>query len=172
MKEFSHPGGSEKVSTDLNRVIESTTVVTRNEWKYVAELKTELAADLPLLVCDPGAWSQVFLNLIINSAHAIAEKSAGDGLGQILVRSRKVDEEVELQITDSGGGIAPEHQERIFDPFFTTKGVGKGTGQGLAIVYDLVVNKHGGSIVCSSEPDQGTTFTIRIPLNQQSDRRI
>ncbi len=167
MKEFSHPGGAEKVPTDLNRVIENTTVVTRNEWKYVAELKTELAVDLPVLTCDPGAWSQVFLNMIVNSAQSISEKSAPDGLGLIRLQTRKVGEEIEIQITDTGVGIAQENQDRIFEPFYTTKEIGKGTGQGLAIVYDLVVNKHSGSIVCSSESGDGATFTIRIPLNQQ-----
>jgi len=164
MKEFSHPGQSEKSPTDINRLIENSIIVTRNEWKYVAELTTDLDPNLPLLLCEPGSWSQIMLNLIVNSAHAIGAHPQEDGIfGTIHITTRNQDQRLVLTIEDTGTGIAPEHLDRIFEPFFTTKDVGKGTGQGLAIVYDLVVNKHQGTISCDSKPGMGCRFTISIP---------
>ena len=165
MKEFSHPGQVDKSPTDLNRLVENAVVVTRNEWKYVSELTTRLDPDLPLITCDPGCWSQILLNLIINSAQAIKALDSSS-LGTIELTSRSTPDRtgIELQVRDSGCGIDAKHLDHIFEPFFTTKEVGQGTGQGLAIVYDLVVNKHSGTIVCDSEPGRGTRFTIRIPL--------
>ncbi len=167
MKEFSHPGTAEKVPTDLNRLIESAVVVTRNEWKYVSELELQLAPDLPLLFCDPGSWSQILLNLIINSADAIKATETGNAPGRIVIATRAGTDNIEVVVRDNGCGIEVEAKDRIFEPFYTTKDVGKGTGQGLAIVYDLVVNKHGGTIVCDSEPGRGSAFTIRVPANGQ-----
>ena len=165
MKEFSHPGGITLVPADLNKLIENTAIVTRNEWKYVSTLETDLQPDLPLMTCDPGAWSQILLNLIVNSAQAISTKENPSRImGMIKIATRLNDEKVEFTITDTGGGISQENLVHIFEPFFTTKDVGKGTGQGLAIVYDLVVNKHKGTIDCTSDPGQGTTFTIKVPL--------
>ncbi len=166
MKEFSHPGQSDKSPTDVNRLIENAVIVTRNEWKYVAELTTDLDPALPLLMCEPGSWSQVMLNLIVNSAHAIvAGPAKDDTLGTIHIATRTQDQNLILTVEDNGTGIAPEHLDRIFEPFFTTKDVGKGTGQGLAIVYDLVVNKHRGTISCDSKPEMGCRFTLTIPAN-------
>jgi signal transduction histidine kinase len=167
MKEFSHPGVDEKTPVDINKALESTITVARNEWKYVAEMETDLDPSLPLVPCLPGELNQVFLNVLINAAHAIGDVM-GDGAkrkGTILVSTRVEDSSVEVRIRDTGCGI-PEHiRSRVFDPFFTTKAVGKGTGQGLAIAYSVVVEKHGGSITFESEKGRGTTFVIRIPLN-------
>jgi len=168
MKEFSHPGGANREPVDLNRAIESTITVSRNEWKYVAELETEFQDDLPLVPCFSGELNQVVLNLIVNASHAIAEASARSGstaLGLIRVSTRLNGDKVEIRIRDSGTGIPPEIRNRIFDPFFTTKAVGKGTGQGLAIAHAVVVEKHGGSIDLESEEGRGTTFILRLPLN-------
>ena len=171
MKEFSHPGTAHKTAVDLNRSLESTATVARNEWKYIADLVTGFDGDLPLVPCLPGELNQVFLNIIVNAAHAIGDV-VGDGAGgkgTITVTTRAVPPaaptHAEIRIADTGTGIRPEIRSRIFDPFFTTKGVGRGTGQGLAIAHGIVVEKHGGTIVCESEMGQGTTFVIRLPLD-------
>ncbi|OQX18014.1 MAG: hypothetical protein BWK76_08905, partial [Desulfobulbaceae bacterium A2] len=167
MKEFSHPGSDRKAPTDLNKAIESTITVARNEWKYVAEMVTELDPELPPVPCLPDRWNQALFNLVVNAAHAIAAAggSKEHGLGRITVSTRRMNEHwVEVQVADTGTGIPEKIRPRIFDPFFTTKEVGKGTGQGLAIVHDVVVDKLGGSIHFASEMGKGTTFVIRLPL--------
>lgn len=166
MKEFSHPGTEEKTSIDINNAIESTLTVARNEWKYVAEVVTDLDPQLPLVPCLPGELNQVVLNMIINAAHAIADviDATSGTKGTISVSTRRVADGVEIRIGDTGGGIPEAIRSRIFDPFFTTKEVGKGTGQGLAISHSVIVDKHGGSIAFESEVGKGTTFVIRLPV--------
>ncbi|HEX5324272.1 MAG TPA: ATP-binding protein, partial [Capsulimonadaceae bacterium] len=166
MKEFSHPGTSEKTSIDLNHAIESTITVARNEWKYVADLITDLDPDLPLVPCLPGDLNQVFLNLIVNAAHAVGDvvRRGDSEKGTITVRTRRYGGFAEIAIEDTGSGVPQEVRSRLFDPFFTTKEVGKGTGQGLAIARSVVVNKHGGTIHFDSEVGKGTTFIVRLPL--------
>ena len=164
LKEFSHPGKGEKDATDLNRLIKNALTVAQNELKHIAELETSFDPDLPVLNCDPGSISQVMLNLIVNAADAIREKNGSDGLGKIHVSTRKIENSIELRISDSGVGIPEDIRDRIFDPFFTTKEVGKGTGQGLAIAYDIVVNKHKGSIRCEGKVGVGTTMILKFPL--------
>jgi two-component system, NtrC family, sensor kinase len=164
MKEFSHPDGAEKTAADLNRAIESTIIVARNEWRYVAEIITEFDATLSPVMCHPGDINQVILNLLVNAAHAIKEKMTEGELGRITVRTRKQDESTEISVTDNGTGIPLAIRSRIFDPFFTTKGVGKGTGQGLALAHNVIVKKHGGKIWFETEIGQGTTFYIHLPL--------
>lgn len=171
MKNFSHVGGEEMQAVDLNRALETTLVVAKNEWKYQAEVETDLDAELPLVQCLPGDMNQVFLNMVVNAAHAIQvkRKQGTDGSGskgRIRISTSRQGEFAAIQIQDDGCGIAPEHLTKVFDPFFTTKEVGKGTGQGLAISHDIVVNKHRGAIVVDSTPGQGTTFTIRLPFLQ------
>ena len=166
MREFSHPGSEEKVQTDINRALASTITVSRNEWKYVADVETDLAEDFPLLLCLPGELNQVFLNILVNAAHAIAETSENGkkGKGLIQVATCSDSDWMEIRISDTGGGIPESIQGRIFDPFFTTKKVGKGTGQGLAIARSVVVDKHQGSLQFTTEAGKGTTFIIRLPL--------
>jgi len=166
MKEFSHPGSATKMPLDLNRAIESTALVCMSEWKYVAQMVLELDPDLPNVPCLAGAINQVLLNLIINAAHAISDHLRGESgkLGLIRVRTRALRECVEVQVEDSGTGIAPEIRSRIFDPFFTTKPLGKGTGQGLAIAYAVIVKQHGGTISVKSETGRGATFIVRLPF--------
>ena len=166
MKEFSHPPSDEKTPTDLNKALQTTVLVASNEWKYVAQVETELASNLPLVECLAGEMNQVFLNLLVNAAHAVADTAsvASGSKGRIIISTRSVGEEaVEVRIQDTGCGIRPEHRARIFEQFFTTKEVGKGTGQGLAIARNVVVNKHGGTIDFESEVGQGTTFVVRLP---------
>ncbi|MFQ5706187.1 MAG: PAS domain S-box protein, partial [bacterium] len=166
MKEFSHPGQAEKSPIDINRALENTITVARNEWKYVAELKTDFCPTLPLVPCLRGELNQVLLNILVNAAQAIAEATEGDSSkkGTITVTTRHDDQCVEIRIADTGPGIPKKVRSKIFDPFFTTKEVGKGTGQGLAISHNVVVEKHGGSITFETEVGKGTTFVIRLPI--------
>jgi signal transduction histidine kinase len=164
MKDFSHPGTETKVPFDLNRAIESTLTVCRNEWKYVAELETDFDPSLPPVSCLPGEFNQVILNIVVNAAHAIADKTEGKSKGVISISTRSQDDKVEIRIRDSGTGIPEKARGRIFDPFFTTKEVGKGTGQGLAIARSVIVDKHQGEIFFETEVGQGTTFVLRLPL--------
>ena len=169
MKEFSHPGSESMTAVDLNRAIESTITVARNEWKYVADMVTEFDPELPRVPCLPGEFNQVILNVLINAAHAISDvTNRGEkGKGQITVTTRQVDDWVEVRIRDTGTGIPEAARSKIFEPFFTTKAVGKGTGQGLAIARSVIVDKHRGSIDFETEMGRGTTFIIRLPLAGQ-----
>ncbi len=169
MKEFSHPGTEEKSLVDLSQAIETTITVAHSEWKYVAEMETEFDSELPQVSCLPAELNQVFLNLIVNAAHAIGDTLGDDATkkGTITVGTRRDGEWVEIFIRDTGTGIPEDVRSRIFDPFFTTKGVGKGTGQGLAIARSVVVNKHDGTIACETELGQGTTFLVRLPLEEK-----
>ncbi|MEP6847349.1 MAG: PAS domain S-box protein [Acidobacteriota bacterium] len=175
MKDFAHPGTLVKQTIDLNRAIESTVTVAANEWKYVADLETNFDPTLPLVPCYLGEFNQVVLNMIVNAAHAIGDVvgDGGQGKGKITITTKKVsDDWAEVRIGDTGNGIPAEIRGRVFDPFFTTKEVGKGTGQGLAISHTVVVDKHGGQLSIESEEKCGTTFIIRLPLNnfEESDK--
>jgi PAS domain S-box-containing protein len=166
MKEFAHPSGDDPVPVDLNHLIENTAAVSRNEWKYVADLEFQLDPTLPAVPCHPGEIQQVVLNLIVNAAHAIADLEGGQGgKGTITVATRHRGEVVEVTVSDTGVGIPEAVQPRIFEPFFTTKEVGRGTGQGLAISRDVVVKKHRGSLTFRTEVGRGSTFTVRLPLH-------
>jgi signal transduction histidine kinase len=167
MRFFSHPGGDNKEMASLNQIIENALSLSRNEWKNVAEVRTDLDADLPPVECLPSELSQVVLNLIINAVHAIQD--TGGDEGQIVITSRKIDSAVEVRIADNGSGIPENIRARIFDPFFTTKDVGRGTGQGLAIAHAVIVKKHGGTIEFESELGRGTTFIIRLPRKADYD---
>jgi len=168
MKEFAHPGDAERSATDLNHCIQTTLIVARNEYKLVAEIETDLG-DLPPIMCRRGEINKLFLNLIVNAAHAIqAVTGKGSGRGVIAITTRHDAHHVTVTISDNGCGISQSMITRIFDPFFTTKPVGKGTGQGLAIARSIVDN-HSGQIDVESTPGQGTTFAIRLPLATEQD---
>jgi PAS domain S-box-containing protein len=165
MKEFSHPGPIEKAAVDINQAIESTVLVSKHEWKFVAEVTTDFDPDLPPVPCVVGELNQVILNLIVNAAHAIADVVPDSGeKGRIHISTRQRDSVVEISVADTGTGIPESIQSRVFDPFFTTKPVGKGTGQGLAIAHTVIVQKHKGTLRFESEPGRGTTFVIELPL--------
>jgi PAS domain S-box-containing protein len=166
MKDFSHPGTTEKTAIDINRAIESTITIARNEWKYVAEIITDFDTSMPLVHCLPGEFNQVILNMIINAAHAIAAVAGNESgkKGAITVGTLSLGDHEEIRITDTGAGIPESIRSRIFDPFFTTKEVGKGTGQGLAIAHSVIVDKHGGTISFESEIGKGTTFVVTLPI--------
>ncbi len=171
MKEFSHPGQEEKTAIDINKAIESTITVARNEWKYVAEMVTDFDTALPTVPCLPGEFNQVILNLIINAAHAIGDviDSQSTEKGVIRLTTRKKENFAEVIISDTGGGIPEAIRQRIFDPFFTTKEIGMGTGQGLSIAHSVIIEKHGGTLNLDSTVGEGTTFTICLPLEDQSN---
>ncbi len=166
MKEFSHVDRSaDKVAADLNKAIESTLIVSRNETKYVADVETDLGA-LPPVSCHLGDLNQVFLNLFVNAAHAIGDVMNVTGQkGRITVRTRQDGDCVVVTVQDTGTGVPLGVRGKIFDPFFTTKEVGKGSGQGLALARAIVVEKHGGTLTFETEMGQGTTFCVRLPMN-------
>jgi signal transduction histidine kinase len=165
MKEFSHPG-HEKSLVDLNRAIETTITVARNEWKYVADVVTEFDPELPAVPCVAGELNQVFLNIIVNAAHAIVDAAEANGgaKGTITIGTSRDGDSAVVRIADTGAGMSEAVCARIFEPFFTTKDVGKGTGQGLAIAHSVVHEKHSGTITVESTPGKGTEFRIRLPL--------
>ncbi len=174
MKEFAHPGETEKSEADLNHTIENALTVARNEWKYRAELDLQLDPDLPLVPCVQGEFNQVVLNLVVNASHAIAYDQDESELkkGLITIATSFDDEWAIISIHDNGCGIPEEIRTRIFDPFFTTKEVGVGSGQGLAIAHSVIVDKHQGSIEVESVEGEGTTFVIRLPLAPQDDHEV
>ncbi len=175
MKEFSHPENDETQDIDVNHIVLSSITLTINEWKYVAELEDKLAEGLPVVHGNPGKLSQVIVNIIVNASHAIydrieqekkngMESSGVDKKDKITIETAAVGESVEIRISDTGTGIPAVVQEKIFEPFFTTKGVGKGTGQGLAIAHKIVTTQYGGSLEFETRLGRGTTFIIKLPM--------
>ncbi len=164
MKEFSHPDATEFSSADINHALQTTLIVATNEYKYLARIETQFA-ELPPVICNVGELNQVFLNMIVNAAHAIQDAgrdAASNGL--ISISTAVVGDQVEISFSDNGCGIPQENLDKIYDPFFTTKEVGRGTGQGLAITRSIVMDKHGGEVHATSEMGVGTHFTIRLPI--------
>ena len=172
MKDFAHPDRDEKTYVNLNRAIESTALVACNGRKYVADLTTDPAVDLPPVSCLLGQFNQIVLNMIVNSAHAIGDVVQGTPRkGLISITPRHVDECVEVRITDTGTGIPEAIRHTIFDPCFTTKEVGKRTGQGLPIARSVIVDKHGGSMAVESQVGKGTTSIIRLRVKGSGEKR-
>ncbi|HEV7606221.1 MAG TPA: ATP-binding protein [Steroidobacteraceae bacterium] len=164
MKDFAHADQKEMSKVDLNRAIASTLVIARSEYKPVAEVETDFG-QIPPVTCHGGQINQVVLNIVVNAAHAIADKVQRSGaVGKISVSTRVEGEQVVIAISDTGNGIPEAVRARIFDPFFTTKEVGRGTGQGLSIAHAVVVKGHGGALDFVSEIGKGTTFFVRLPL--------
>jgi signal transduction histidine kinase len=168
MKTFAHTS-VEKAAIDLNGALKNTLIVARNEYKYVADVEIDLG-EIPEVNCNAGGVRQVFLNLIVNAAHAIADSNQdSERRGVIRIRTELVGANVLVSIADTGSGIPEAVRARIFDPFFTTKPPGKGSGQGLAISQSIV-DQHGGRLWFETELERGTTFFIELPI-QASDRR-
>ena len=165
VKQFAHPGHDRHQEVDLNELIEKTVTLSRNEWKYVAELAVDLDPQLPRVVCSSQGIGQVLLNLVVNAAHAVMDVSGEGGRpGRITIGTRRRGEWVDIRVADNGSGIPVHARDHIFEPFFTTKSVGKGTGQGLFIAHRVVVKEHGGVIRFETESGQGTTFIISLPV--------
>ncbi len=171
MKEFSHPGPAEKTPTDLNRAIHNATIVSKNEWKYIAEIVEDFDPQLPTVPCLGGEFNQVMLNLIVNAAHAIEDVVTTGTMakGTITIRTRKDGENIRVDVEDTGSGIAESVRPHIFNLFFTTKDVGRGTGQGLHFAYASITRNHGGQISFQTKVGAGTTFSIWLPLIQMED---
>jgi PAS domain S-box-containing protein len=163
LKAFAHPGVGTMERVDINEMVESTLVVSRNEWKYVAEMHTELAPDLPRISGNRGQLQQALLILLVNAAQAIGSLGR-DTKGDITVGTRTLDSGVEIWVDDTGPGIPEGIVDRVFEPFFTTKDVGVGSGQGLALARGIVVEQHQGNLDFVSTPGIGTRFSVRLPL--------
>ncbi|MBF0282193.1 MAG: PAS domain-containing protein [Zetaproteobacteria bacterium] len=172
MRMLSHPGDGSIRRFDLKQMIHDSAIITKNTWKYVAELHTNFEEHEEPFFCYPEL-SQVFINLIVNAAHAIEEKniknSAEGEMGHINIATHWLDDAVVIRFSDTGCGIPNEKKTRIFDAFYTTKEPGKGTGQGLAISHDVVVRRHGGALSVESVEGQGTTFVVKIPFLKDKD---
>ena len=167
MRDLTHPGIKGWTTIDLNQLLESASVLTKNRWKEIAHVELDLSSEPLEVQCSSAEISQVAINLIVNATDAINETRLSDeSLGSITIKSGCNGEMAFFECSDSGPGIPQDVVDHIFDPFFTTKEVGKGTGQGLAICYDIVTNKHGGSISVHSDQGQGATFRVQIPISQ------
>ena len=171
MRRFSHTGGGEREQVDLNEALDATLTIAQNQIKHIADVQTDYQPNLPRLECYADEMNQVFLNLIVNATHAIREASKKQARerGKLTIRTRKIDNDVQIEIQDNGTGIPLPVCARVFDPFFTTKQAGEGTGQGLTICHNIVVQKHHGNIWFDTELDRGTTFFVRIPIQFDSD---
>nr|WP_315188922.1 ATP-binding protein [uncultured Albidiferax sp.] len=160
LKDFSRVDTQQEwVWASLHQGIDSTLNIVANEIKYRADVRREYG-DLPDIKCLPSELNQVFMNLLVNAAHAV-----GPQRGLIVVRSGTAGNEIWVEIEDDGCGITPEHLPRVFDPFFTTKPVGRGTGLGLSLAYGIV-QKHQGRIDVRSEPGRGACFRVTLPVRR------
>jgi signal transduction histidine kinase len=172
MKDFGRPDQRDRVFADLNRGLTNTLIVAQSEIRQFADVQLELG-ELPSVSCYAGDINQVFLNLLVNAAHAIEQRFLDSvDRGLICVRSWQQDEWVFIEVADNGQGIAEADRARIFEPFFTTKPVGKGTGQGLAISRSIVADKHGGSLSFDSEVGSGTRFLIKLPVEAPEGQQL
>jgi two-component system, NtrC family, sensor kinase len=173
MKVFAHPNSKEMVPGDLNELMQTTMTISSNEWQYIATIETAFAFDLPRVPMFADEMSQVLLSILVNAAYAIRERYQGEPKsGLIRISTRQEKEHVELRLTDNGTGMSSEVQRRMFDPFFSTKEVGQGSGQGMTISYDVVVNKHNGTLECESREGEGTTIILRIPMEKMGDKKL
>lgn len=167
MKDFAHPGVKEKTYTDINNSIEVSVIISKNEWKYLADMELDLDPDLPPLLCLQEEINQVLLNTIVNAAKAIEQRNGLNSptKGKIIIKSCRENNYILIKISDTGTGIKKEFNKIIFDPFFKTKPVGKGTGQGLSIVPNIIVEKHNGLIEVETKLNEGTKFIYKLPLS-------
>jgi signal transduction histidine kinase len=162
MKTFSHPGSDSAIPMDINKMVENTLIIAGHELKSVGRVATELA-ELPQVSGFPADINQALLNLVVNAAHAVADRGDPASPGVVTVGTRANQGYVEITVADNGCGMTPEVQARLFEPFFTTKEVGRGTGQGLGVAR-AAAQKHDGAISFVSSVDVGTTFTLRLPI--------
>ncbi len=168
MSDFSRSDSArEMIAYNINNGINDTLVIAKNTYKYYAEIILELG-EIPDISCCPGQLNQVFLNLVVNAAQAIAS-APGNRNGIIKIRTWHDSQYVYCKVSDNGPGIAPDIKNRVFEPFFTTKEIGKGTGLGLSISYDIIVVKHKGNISVESEYGKGTDFLVRLPIRRETE---
>jgi two-component system NtrC family sensor kinase len=169
VKRFSHPSGDIKEDNDLNQIISTTATVSKNQWKYIADLDLDLDQNLPLVKSNAGELNQVLINLIVNAAHAIEDRNDKDHKGKISISTRMVGNAIACSVSDSGVGIPARDRDKIFDLFFTTKAPGRGTGQGLALVHKIITS-HGGRITVNSEIGKGTRFIFILPIDASASK--
>ena len=167
MKTFARRGSSEMEVADINQALDMTAAISRNEWKYDADLELALDPDLPKVACHIGELSQVWLNLIVNAAHAIKAKPDLPR-GLITISTSSSNGMIDVTIADNGTGMSDDISTRIFEPFFSTKESGEGSGQGLAICQTIVTEQHGGDIQLWTESGQGSRFTVRLPIKAET----
>ncbi|MEZ5931703.1 MAG: sensor histidine kinase [Alphaproteobacteria bacterium] len=167
MKSFARRGSAEKEMADINQAIDMTATICRNEWKYDADLELDLDPGLPRMSCHIGALSQVWLNLIVNAAHAIKARPDRER-GLITIKTSSDNGWIRVTVADNGTGIPDQLRERVFEPFFSTKDAGEGSGQGLSICRKIVGEQHGGGIELSTEVGRGSTFTVSLPLEAET----
>jgi signal transduction histidine kinase len=172
MKDYAHPEKEFKL-VNINMSVESAIIVSRSEWKYFSKIEKIFDDSLPMVECVAGDISQVILNIIVNSAHSIAEKYSGSDEveGKITIKTKKINDNVLIEIADNGGGMTEDVKNKVFDHFFTTKEVGKGTGQGLSIARRLIFEKYQGSIEVQSTVGVGSMFRIRLPVIQPNNNK-
>lgn len=164
MRVFAYPANDVMSPSNLNQAIESTLTISHNEYRFIADVVTDFGA-IPHVVCVVGDINQVVLNLIVNATHAIAQKNEGTNRKGLIEISTSCDAtHAVISVADSGTGIAPDIASRVFEMFFTTKEVGKGTGQGLAMAWSVITEKHGGEIRFENNRLGGTTFTVQLPI--------
>jgi two-component system, NtrC family, sensor kinase len=170
LKDFSQPSNDQRTSVDINQAIENTLTVLANQIRDIATVEAELDWNLQPVVCLPGQINQCLLNIITNAIEAMEDHCSPKN-GKLRIATRAHDDSVVISFDDNGPGIPNEIIGRIFEPFFSTKEVGRGTGQGLSFVYDVVVGKHGGTIQAQSSPGNGTTIVVTIPILHSSTRQ-
>lgn len=160
--DFARMGEPRLLELDLHETLEATCQLLEYQLsRGKIQLVKNYAADLPTIIADPQQMQQVFVNIMLNAYQAMPQG------GHLEIKTWAKDNKVAVAFSDEGVGIPPEHLGRIFDPFFTTKGPGEGTGLGLSVSYGIV-HRHGGRIDVESQMDKGTTFTIRLPLTQDT----
>lgn len=166
MKSSVHPDGSELQLADINQEIQSACILSRGEWKLVTDMQIDLDDSLPKVPCLPYEINQVVLNMVVNASHSISDEvqSGRYEKGVIKISTKADDKFAEIHIEDNGAGMTDEVKDKLFDPFFTTKGVGIGTGQGLSLAYNVIKEKHKGSIEIESEKGEGAKFVVKLPL--------
>jgi two-component system NtrC family sensor kinase len=172
MRELAHPDRPEMSNIDVNQVVQNALVVARSEYKYVADIETDLTP-LPPVRGHAGELNQVLLNLLVNASHAIGDV-VGDSQqkGLIRISTQLEGNSVLISVSDTGSGIPADIKHRVFEPFFTTKDVGRGTGQGLAISHNIIVKRHGGSIDFDSGTGRGTVFHVRLPYDRRIEEQV
>jgi signal transduction histidine kinase len=164
MKNFSHVStGQEHTLLNVHEALKNAITITRNTHKQIADVETDFSDQVDVIECDASELNQVFLNLIVNAVHAIEEQKHTRGLINITTRKLNT-HNIEILISDNGAGIPLEIQEKVFNLFFTTKPIGKGTGQGLSLAYNIIVEKHHGQLFFESVPGSGTTFHLQLPI--------
>lgn len=161
----SSPSGTPRTSeVDLNKLLSDSILMCTNSWRHVCNVRTEFDPEVGYIECIPAEIGQVIIILVINAADSIEEAKRGDK-GEIIISTKRVGDHIAIKVKDNGLGIPTSILNRIYDPFFTTKAVGKGTGQGLAIARSIIVDHHGGKILCDSQIENGATFTIILPTS-------